>query len=146
MDKVLFSSRKDDWETPRELFDALNQEFQFTLDVASSHNNALCRKHYTKEENGLAQSWAGETVWCNPPYGREAQAWIAKASEEAGNGVTTVMLLPARTDTIAFHRYIYHKAEVRFLKGRLHFRMGGEGPADRAPFPSMIVIFRPKKD
>ena len=50
-----------------------------------------------------------------------------------------VMLIPARTDTLAFHKYIYHKAEIRFVKGRLRFRVNGK-PGDAAP--SMVVIFR----
>ena len=48
------------------------------------------------------------------------------------------MLIPARTDTMAFHKWIYGKAEVRFLQGRLRF---GDAK-NNAPFPSMIVIFR----
>ena len=124
--EVMFSSKAMDWETPKELFNELDKEFHFTLDAASSDENALCDKHYTKETNGLDQSWAGEVVWCNPPYGREQVLWIKKAFDEfKEHGVTTVMLLPARTDTKAFHEYIYHKAEIRFLKGRLRFGRGG---------------------
>ena len=48
------------------------------------------------------------------------------------------MLIPARTDTRWFHDYIYHKAEIRFIRGRLKFN-DGKSPA---PFPSMVVIFR----
>jgi len=145
VDKVLFSSKRMDWETPKALFDELDQEFHFTLDPASSDDNALCRKHYTVRENGLEQSWAGETVFCNPPYGRALPAWIEKCAREAVNGATVVMLIPARTDTAAFHDYIYGKAEIRFLRGRLKFGTGGV-ISDAAPFPSMIVIFRPEVD
>ena len=67
---------------------------------------------------------------------------IKKAAEEGKRpGAVVVMLIPARTDTLAFHEYIYHKAEIRFIKGRLHFRVNGQ-PGDAAPFPSMVVIFR----
>ena len=51
------------------------------------------------------------------------------------------MLVPARTDTKWFHDYIYGKAEVRFLRGRLHFVYAGEA-MNAAPFPSMVVVFR----
>jgi len=69
----------------------------------------------------------------NPPYGREIGKWVKKAYQEGG----VVGLLPARTDTKWFHDYIYGKAKIRFLKGRVKF--SGKGPA---PFPSMIVIFK----
>ena len=139
MNKALFSSEKMDWETPDELFEELNKEFRFTVDVASSHENAKTRRHYTQEENGLLQNWGGETAWCNPPYGRELTKWIEKCAKEAeSNGATVVMLIPARTDTKAFHEHIYGKAEIRFLKGRLKFK----GAKNGAPFPSMVVVFR----
>lgn len=134
----MFSSKSQEWETPSELFRALDEEFHFTLDPCCTHENAKCEKHYTKEENGLLQSWAGETVFCNPPYGKGMGKWIEKACMSGGvDGTTVVMLIPARTDTIAFHKYIWHKAEIRFLQGRLHFSDKG-----RAPFPSMICIWR----
>lgn len=138
MNKVMYSSKSNEWETPQELFNELNEEFHFTLDPASTHENAKCEKHYTQEEDGLAQDWSGETVFCNPPYGRELPLWIEKAAKSAVGGTTVVMLIPARTDTRAFHDFILHKAEIRFLKGRLKF----SGAKQSAPFPSMIVIFK----
>lgn len=139
MNKGLFTSNSAEWETPQNLFDALNAEFHFTLDPCSTDENAKCSKHYTKEQDGLKQDWTGETVFCNPPYGRELPKWIRKCYQHfIGGGGTAVLLIPARTDTKVFHEYIYHKAEVRFLKGRLHF----SGAKGSAPFPSMIVIYR----
>ena len=97
------------------------------------------------KDNGLIEDWKGEIVYCNPPYSKKTktnpgqEAWIKKCFEE-GKNTTVVMLLPARTDTIAFHKYIYGKAEIRFLKGRLKF----VGAKATAPFPSMVVVFRPK--
>lgn len=143
IDKALFSCNRTDWETPKELYRELNEEFHFTLDPASTDKNALCAKHFTKQEDGLAQSWKNETVFCNPPYGRETGKWIKKSYEEAqSNGATVVMLIPARTDTKAFHDYIYGYAEIRFLRGRLHFCLDGV-TSSGAPFPSMLVIYRP---
>lgn len=138
MNKGLFTSNSAEWETPQDLFDALNAEFHFTLDPCSTDENAKCSKHYTKEQDGLKQDWTGETVFCNPPYGRELPKWIRKCYQHFIGGGTAVLLIPARTDTKVFHEYIYHKAEVRFLKGRLHF----SGAKWNAPFPSMIVIYR----
>jgi len=137
----LFSSSVKEWETPKELFEALDREYHFTLDAASTHENALCSKHYTAQEDGLAQSWAGETVFCNPPYDRHVDRWVRKARAETENGATTVLLIPARTDTRMFHDLIKDRAEVVFLRGRLMFTLGGV-KRTRAPFPSMLVVFR----
>ena len=130
--------KTDEWATPQWLFEQLDAEFHFTLDPCSTDQNAKCRKHYTKEQDGLAQDWSGETVFCNPPYGRDMQRWIQKCAESAGGGTTVVLLIPARTDTKAFHENIYGKAEIRFIKGRLRFGNATEN----APFPSMICIWR----
>ena len=135
---VHFSSKTDNWATPQDFFDELNEEFQFTLDPCANECNAKCEKYFTKEENGLIQSWAGETVFMNPPYGRAIKDWVKKAYDESKQGATVVCLLPARTDTRWFHDYIYEKAEIRFIKGRLKFG----GAKNSAPFPSMVVIFR----
>lgn len=137
MNQALFSSKSVEWETPPELFRALDEEFGFTLDVCASEENKKCEKFFSRAEDGLKQKWSG-VCWCNPPYGREVGTWVAKAAKEAGARTTVVMLLPARTDTKWFHGYIYGQAEVRFLPGRLKFG----GSKNGAPFPSMIVIFR----
>lgn len=140
--KGLMSSNSNEWCTPQYLFDELDAEFGFTLDPACTHENAKCKKHYTAEEDGLSQNWAGETVFCNPPYGREIGKWVKKCHDEwQKNNITIVMLIPARTDTSYFHEYVYKKAQLRFLKGRVKFEMNGSDKGGCAPFPSMIVIF-----
>ena len=139
--EVMFSSKTDLWETPQDFFDDLDLEFHFDLDVCALPKNAKCGRYYTPEEDGLAQPWEG-TCWLNPPYGREIGRWVKKAADSATGGATVVMLLPARTDTRWFHDYIYGKAEIRFVKGRLKFG----GAKNSAPFPSMVVVFRPKME
>lgn len=135
---VMFSSKKKNYETPRELFDKLNDEFHFTVDLCADEYNHLCEKYYSAENDGLKANLDGEIVFCNPPYGHSSTSkWIQKCATDGGD--ITVMLIPARTDTKAFHEYIWGKAEIRFLQGRIKF---GGGAADRAPFPSMVVIFR----
>lgn len=134
---LMFSSKTDNWETPINLFNELNKEFHFKLDVCANKENAKLKKYYTKEQNGLIQPWSG-ICWCNPPYGRDIGKWVCKAYMESRSGSIIVMLLPARTDTKWFHAYIYNYAEIRFLKGRLKF---GNSKYN-APFPSMIVIFK----
>lgn len=135
MNEGMFSSTTDEWATPQNVFDALDKEFKFTLDPCATKENAKCKNFFTKEDDGLKQKWGWQTVFCNPPYGREIGKWVKKAYEETQ--AKTVMLIPARTDTRWFHDYIYGKAEIRFLKGRLKF---GDSK-NSAPFPSMVVIF-----
>ncbi len=135
---VMFSSATDLWATPQAFFDKLNEEFNFTLDPCATADNAKCEVYFTKQDNGLTQDWGGHCVFCNPPYGRELRKWVEKCSRESQKPDTTVvMLIPARTDTSYFHDFIYNKAEVRFIRGRLKF---GDA-TNSAPFPSMIVIF-----
>lgn len=137
--KVLFSSKSDNWETPQTLFDSLNKEFNFNLDPCCNEDNKKCEKYFTKEQDGLKQDWGGYTVFVNPPYGRELYKWVKKSYEESKRANTkVVMLIPARTDTRYFHEFIYRNAkEIRFIKGRLKFG----NSTSNAPFPSMIIIF-----
>lgn len=134
MDEVLFSSESTEWETPQDLFNELDKEFHFTLDPCATELNAKCKRFFSWVDDGLSQSWDGERVFMNPPYGREVGSWVRKA---AVSKALVVCLLPARTDTRWFHDYVYHRAEIRFLRGRLRF----VGASNAAPFPSMIVIF-----
>lgn len=130
----LFTSNTDLWATPQAFFEELDNEFGFDLDVCAVSENAKCERYFNPKQDGLKQEWNG-TVWCNPPYGRQIGKWVEKAYK---SDCTVVMLLPARTDTRWFHDYIYGKAEIRFVRGRLKF---GESK-NSAPFPSMVVIYR----
>ena len=145
MNQSLFSSDKNHWETPQDLFDSLHAEFQFTLDVAASDHNHKLSRYYTEHTDGLSQDWGGERVFCNPPYGsKETGLWTEKCWREAQKPNTLcVLLIPARTDRESFHRYIYNQSnvEIRFLPGRLYFELNGE-KIGRSPFPAMICIFR----
>jgi len=132
------------WGTPPALYEALDREFRFTLDVAADSGNAKHVRYLTKDTDAFAVSWAGEHVFCNPPYGREIGRWMRKALEEArDNGALVVVLVPARTGTAWFHESVVPHAEVRFLRGRLSFTLGGISQRKRAPFDSMVVIYRP---
>lgn len=134
----LFSSSTPEWETPADLFASLDAEFgPFNLDPCANDDNHKCAAYYTKAHDGLLLPWFGK-VFMNPPYGREIGKWIEKAYQESQGGVLVVCLLPARTDTRWFHDFCV-KGEIRFLRGRLKF--GGQN--NPAPFPSMIVVFRP---
>lgn len=134
---VMFSSKDQTWETPQNLFDKLDKEFNFTLDVCATDETAKCNNYFTHKEDGLAQEWKGN-CWMNPPYGREIGVWIKKAYEESLKEAKVVCLIPARTDTKYWHEYIFtYAAEIRFIKGRIKFG----NSKNSAPFPSALVIF-----
>jgi phage N-6-adenine-methyltransferase len=132
----LYSSDRGDWATPQRLFDLLNEEFDFDLDVCAMTWSAKCARYYTPDDDALRQVWATR-CFMNPPYGRTIDEWIQKAWESAEQDAELVVcLVPARVDTDWWWSYCRH-GEVRFLKGRLHFDDG----EDAAPFPSAVVIF-----
>lgn len=134
-----FSSDSHTWETPQWFFDALHEEFSFTLDPCCVPETAKCEKFYTPDDDGLSQDWSGERVFMNPPYGREIINWMRKAWCESLRGALVVCLVPSRTDTVWWHEYAM-KGEIRFVKGRLKFG----GAKNSAPFPSAVVIFKPR--
>lgn len=125
---ALLSSKSDHWSTPPAFYEELRQEFGFTFDP--------CPLMAT--EDGRKVKWTGK-VFCNPPYSR-IREFLHKGLYHLASGdcELLVYLIPARTDTGWFHDYIWNRAEIRFLRGRLRF---GEAKSS-APFPSMLVIFR----
>lgn len=148
---LMFSKASDNWSTPQDFFDALDAEFHFDIDVAASRENTKNKRaYYDAEQDALKQSWRGAfaappVCWMNPPYSK-CREFMAKAAEEAVKGCTVVALVPSRTDTQWWHRYIwaashhlpYPGVQIRFIRGRLKF---GDGK-NSAPFPSVVVIFR----
>lgn len=138
---LFFSSATDKWETPQALFYSLDSKFHFTLDVCATADNAKCPVYFSPVDDGLKQVWTGN-VWCNPPYGRDLYRWVEAAFSSALANVV-VLLLPARTDTKWFHDFVVPFAsEVRFLRGRLKFG----GSPNFAPFPSMVVVYKPCRE
>ena len=139
MNNVHFSSETNEWSTPIDLYNSLDEIYNFTLDPCSTKENAKCDKFFTIEDDGLKQDWTNEIVFMNPPYGREIKDWVKKAYEESLKGATVVCLIPSRTDTKYWHDYIFpYSREITFLKGRLKFG-GSKNPA---PFPSAIIVFK----
>ena len=152
---LMFSKASDEWSTPQDLFDDLDAEFHFQVDVAATAANRKCDLYFGPDAGGpytdaLTQDWnvgyPPWACWMNPPYS-QCRAFIAKAAEEARKGCTVVALVPARTDTRWFHADVWDReahrprpnVEVRFLKGRLTFGGASAG----APFPSVVIVFRP---
>ncbi|KKN24265.1 hypothetical protein LCGC14_0896580 [marine sediment metagenome] len=140
LNRSLFSSATGEWETPQDVFDALDAEFGgFDLDPCATPENAKCSNYYTQEEDGLAKPWRGK-VFVNPPYGRGIKWWIRRCYVAAGSTASLVVaLIPSRTDTAWWHDYVMKASEIRFIRGRLHF----DGHKNGAPFPSAIVVWRP---
>lgn len=94
--EAMFSSKTDLWATPKDFFDQLDAEFNFTLDACALPENAKCKAYYTPEQDGLAQPWEG-VVWCNPPYGRQIGQWVKKAHDAAARGGSSLCcFLPAQ--------------------------------------------------
>lgn len=135
---VHFSSKSNEWDTPRGFFALLDAEFGFTLDACATAENTCCERYFDMATDGLLQRWDG-VVWMNPPYGMEIGRWLLKAFTEAQQGATVVCLIPARTDTSYWHRYVMRSSEIRFVRGRLRF----SGAKLNAPFPCAVVVFRP---
>ena len=128
-----YAATKDDWETPAELFDPLNAEHGFTLDAAANGANRKVSRFLhgpcTRDEGfscacGLCSSWAGERVWCNPPYGRGLIDWVRKFGK--GEAEFAMLLLPANTDTAWFAELWKASHEIIFLTGRVNF-VGSRG-------------------
>lgn len=139
---VQHSSKTDEWNTPKALYEGLNKEFNFNLDPCCRVDTAKCDLFYTINEDGLSKSWSNKRVFCNPPYSRNnLKYWVEKAHNEVlyNNCELVVMLIPSRTDTRYFHKFIYKIFEIRFIKGRIKFE-NGEDITNSAPFPSMLVI------
>lgn len=133
---VHFSSKKQDWTTPKELIEEYGP---FDLDACADAENAVCPRYLSKETDCLRVPWSQvgiNKVWMNPPYGRGIGKFVKRAYEQSKERIVVVCLLPARTDTKWFHEYCT-KGKIKFLKGRLKF----SGHKNPAPFPSMIVIF-----
>jgi site-specific DNA-methyltransferase (adenine-specific) len=152
--RVHHSTGKDDWETPIAFFAPLCEEFDIRVDLAANEANHLCPQWFgpnhpkANRRDTLAltadATYPTKWAWCNPPYSRTLQPAFVRFCATRRR---VVMLLPARTDTFTFHHYIWNTAahrplpqiDVRFVKGRIKF----VGAPDAAPFPSMVVIFRP---
>lgn len=151
VDKRGASDEVDDRGTDPAFYAQVDDRFGFTLDVAASHKNAKCDRYFTRQEDGLAQSWDGERVWCNPPYSGLGD-WLEKAWMEFSGCPAIVMLLPAnRTEQRWWQTFVEPYRDrpgspltVEFLPGRMRFiKPGNEhiGPNERPPFGCCLLIW-----
>ena len=142
-EKVKKSLESVIWGTPPEIFDPINKEFNFTLDVCAIEENSKCERFISPNENGLITEWKNEVCWCNPPYGNEVPKWCKKALKETKNGTTTVLLIPCKTNTNWWHDLVIPHAEIRFLRGRVKFiRQNGEQSTQALPWSLAYVVYR----
>lgn len=141
LQKAMVSSKSNEWSTPWDFFNDLNDEFNFTLDPCSTVENKKCNKYYTIEENGLNQDWSKDIVFMNPPYGGNTKQWIEKAYNESLKGAIVVCLIVSSTDRSYWHDFIFpYAAQIRWIRGRIKF---GDSKST-APFASAVVIFDAK--
>ncbi len=124
--KPMFSGKRSNWRTPEKLYRELDEEVHFNFDPCP----------IDPKVDGLKISWKDRN-FVNPPYGREIRKWLEKGYLESCKGKLVVFLIPSRTDTIWWHKFVMMADEIRFIKGRLKF----SEYHDSAPFPSCIVIF-----
>jgi phage N-6-adenine-methyltransferase len=145
----------DDRGTDPAFFAELNERFGFTVDVAAAPHNAKCERYYTRVEDGLAQPWTGERVWCNPPYSAALlRAFVEKAWSEHQTAELIVMLVPANRceqpwwqDLVEPHRDRGDGFHVEFLRGRLRFIKPGASsiePNERPPFGCALLVWAPQ--
>ena len=138
LQQAMISSKSNEWETPFDFFNELNNEFEFTLDPCCRTDTTKCKKFYTIVDNGLNQDWSKDIVFMNPPYGGYTGEWIKKAYEESKKGAIVVCLIVSSTDRSYWHEWIFPFAsQIRFVRGRIKFG----NSKSTAPFASAIVIF-----
>lgn len=142
--------RRDDWETPDEIFQPLNNIFDFQLDAAGSEANTKCPRVLTEELNALNLNWWAfcigaeikPTIWLNPPY-KGAGKWVKKAYEESIKGCTVVCLLPPSVDAKWYRDFVLPYAEIFWYAGRIKF-VDPTGQKRKGPSKgNLLAIFRP---
>ena len=137
----LHSSNNMNWETPDWLFDALDKEFEFTVDVCADEKNKKCKRFYSEDNSCLDKNWEDERCFMNPPYGRNLPKFMEKAYNESKKGATVVCVVPVRPESKWWQNYAM-KAEIRYFRQRLKFTLTGKR-SDVAPFATAIIVFKP---
>lgn len=137
----------DLWRTPPEVFEALDQEFNFGLDICATHESALCKSYLTPESDALTQNWdylaKGQWIWCNPPYSKIGP-WVDKAIEAQLNGSGVVMLVMCDPSVKWFSQALDACSQCRFIiNGRLAFLNDEGKPVKGNNKGSVIFVFNP---
>jgi phage N-6-adenine-methyltransferase len=115
-----FKSEKIVYSTPIKLFEVINKEFNFNLDVCANEENAKCQSYFSEKQDGLKQDWT-DSVWMNPPFNKELKKWVIKARDESiKHGSVVCCLVPFRGNTVWF-KEVCMDAEIRFIIGEVNF-------------------------
>lgn len=130
-------SRTDVWLTPPKILAALG-EFDLDPCAATGQPWKTARHHFVEADNGLMQPWVGR-VWLNPPYGKEAAAWLDRLAQH-GDGIALIF---ARTETQMFFASVWPKASaLLFIRGRLNFHLpNGERATKNAGGPTVLAAY-----
>lgn len=136
-------SGKDDWATPRKIFDPIHKFAEFTVDACANDFNKRIDNYWDIKKDGLSQDWSTHRVWCNPPFGRSIGDWVETAAmTDWGHGFTgAIFLVPARTDTAWWHDWVMPYAEITFLRGRVKYEHPTDTSGAAAPFPSVLLYY-----
>lgn len=126
--KGITTSKRQDWKTPKALYDRLNAIFKFDTDPCPAGK-------VFDGKDGLNMPW-GKRNFVNPPYGHMLCKWVKKAYEESKKKKLVVLLIPSRTNTRYWHDYVMKADEIWLVKGRIKF-----DNVKVAPFPSAIIVF-----
>jgi phage N-6-adenine-methyltransferase len=137
----LLAGGSDDYETPQEIFDRLNQEFSFSLDAAATAQNAKCLRYFTREIDGLSQNWESNAVWLNPPF-RDIRLWLTKARDASQCGATVVVLCPLSALVRPWDIYYAVADEFRRIPGQPKF-LSRDRKRVTIPWTLALLIFRP---
>ena len=140
---IINLNKKDNWETPPDLFQKACDYFAVSplLDVCATEKNTKCKYYYS--ERSLERPYEVD-FFCNPPYS-QVKKWIKKCYfEHIKYNVNGIMLIFAKTDTKAWHEFLFPHADILFLQGRVHFFDDGKESINPAPYPSALICFRKK--
>jgi len=136
------AAKSEDWRTPPEVVHLVRQALggRINLDpCASREGEPLADTNFIGPPDGvdgLSAGWSG-TVYVNPPFG-SLRHWVEKCQREHEEHLAEIVLLmPARTDTNAWHRHVSTASAICLWKGRMTF-VGAEASC---PFPVAIVYW-----
>lgn len=134
------TAQRDDWRTPRWLFERLHALYQFTIDAAADAENAKLPRFWTAEQDALKQSWRGERVFCNPPFSLKGEFAATAACREAE---VAVLILPATVEQPWFHRHVIGaRAELIVPLGRVEFDPPPGVEATSPRFASLVAVYK----
>jgi hypothetical protein len=104
-------------------------------------NPTRARKFYALPNDGLELSWASGSVFCNPPYGKARDRWVARCVA-SGDERPTVLLIPSHTETQTAQLALRECTSVIFVQARLRFAAVRENRRhEAASHGSMLLGF-----